>query len=291
RCVVVRAVTDAPDPAAAAARLRERLMGAAPRVMSVAGSDSGGGAGIQADVKAIAAAGGFPLTALTALTAQTTTGVAGVHPVPPEFVARQILEVARDIGLDGVKTGMLGSAAVVEAVADALTEARGWDDEVPLVVDPVMIATSGAALLDADGREALARRLLPLATVITPNLAEARALAGMPEAPARELAPRLHERHGCAVIVTGGHGDESGDVLCDRDGMVVIPGPRLPREATHGAGCTHAATLAALLAGGTPLREAAAGAKRAATAAVRAGRPFGDGPGPVDVVAGTGGAR
>jgi hydroxymethylpyrimidine kinase/phosphomethylpyrimidine kinase/thiamine-phosphate diphosphorylase len=285
RAVVVRAIADSPDPVRAAARLRSRMLEGRPRVLSVAGSDSGGGAGIQADVKAIARAGAFPLTALTALTAQSTVGVAAVHPVDPAFVARQISVVAGDIGLDAVKTGMLANAAVVEAVADALGGARDPEEEIPLVVDPVLRAESGAALMDAAGQEALVRRLLPLATVITPNLWEARALADRPDGRPEELARVLHERHGCAVIVTGGHGEESADLLADGDGVVRIPGLRLPRATTHGAGCTHSATLAALLARGVPLRAAAEGAKRVATGAVRAGLPLGEGAGPVDVTA------
>lgn len=288
RCAVVRAVQDAADPAAAARTLRRRITeGGAPRVLTVAGSDSGGGAGLQADIRAVATAGGFPLTAVTALTAQTTLGVDAACAVDPDLVALQIARVADDIGLDGVKTGMLASAAVVEAVAAALAALLDADP-VPLVVDPVMWAESGAALLDPAGRRAVLEHLVPRATVVTPNLAEARALSGRPAACAREAARALHAAAGCAVIVTGGHGEETGDVVCDDDGVTVVPGPRLERSTTHGAGCTHSATLATLLAGGEDLRAAAAGAKRAATAAVRHGRPFGAGAGPVDVVAGGG---
>src|SRR5581483_8089199 len=264
--------------------IRERLLGAVPRVLTIAGSDSGGGAGIQADIKAISHAGGFPLCALTALTAQSTLGVDAVSSVEPRFVRRQVATVAADIGLDGVKTGMLGSAEIVEAVAAAL-EDLDPADEVPVVVDPVLRAESGSPLMARGGEEALRRRLLPLASVITPNLLEAQALAGSDRDDAEHLARRLHERHGCAVIVTGGHGATSADVVCDAEGVTAIPGPRLPRTTTHGAGCTHSSTLAALLARGVPLREAAAGAKRAATRAVRGGRPFGAGAGPVDVMA------
>ncbi len=281
RVAAVRAVCDAQDPAAAAADLRRRLLGAAPRVLTVAGSDSGGGAGMQADIKAISHAGGFPVCAVTALTAQTTTGVEGTFAAPPAFVAQQIELVAEDIGLDGAKTGMLGSPELVEAVADALRPQV--DDGVPLVVDPVLRAESGGRLMDPGGELALSRALLPLATVITPNLFEAQALAGDERDDAQWLARALQERHGCVVIVTGGHGARSDDLLADAEGVVAIPGVRLPRSTTHGAGCTHSSTLAAALAAGEPLREAAARAKRAATEAVRGGRPFGAGAGPVDV--------
>jgi len=281
RVVVVRAVVDAEDPEGAARRLRARLVDATPRVLSVAGSDSSGGAGIQADIKAIVRAGGFPTCAITALTAQTTVGVRAVQVTSPQTVADQIACAAEDIGVDAVKTGMLGAPEIVEAVADAL---RGAPlDGAPIVVDPVLRAESGARLLGDGGEDAYRRALLPIASVITPNLFEAQALAGDDSDDATRLARVLHERHGCAVIVTGGHGPRSADVLCDADGLTEIPGVRLPRLTTHGAGCTHSATLAALLARGLPLREAAAEAKRAATRAVRAGLPFGEGAGPVDV--------
>lgn len=285
RIVVVRAIADAEDPGAAARDLRARLLGGGPRVLSVAGSDSGGGAGIQADVKAIAAAGGFPLTAVAALTAQSTVGVAEAMPVPAPFVARQIAVTWDDLGVDAVKTGMLAGPELVETVADALAPRLAADD-VPLVVDTVLRAESGAALMSDGGVDALRRHLLPLATVITPNLMEARRLSGRETDDAAELARALTAEHGCAVIVTGGHGPTGDDVLAHDDQLVRIPGVRLPRPTTHGAGCTHSATLATLLASGLPLAEAAAGAKRAATAAVREGRPFGAGAGPVDVVRG-----
>lgn len=281
RVVVVRAVVEAEDPEGAARRLRARLVDAAPRVLSVAGSDSSGGAGVQADIKAIVRAGGFPTCAITALTAQTTVGVRAVQVTSPQMVAAQIVCATEDIGIDAVKTGMLGAPEIVEAVADALRGAAL--DGAPIVVDPVLRAESGARLLADGGEDAYRRALLPIASVITPNLFEAQALAGDDSDDATRLARVLQERHGCAVIVTGGHGPQSADVLCDADGLAEIPGVRLPRLTTHGAGCTHSATLAALLARGLPLREAAAEAKRAATRAVRTGFPFGEGAGPVDV--------
>ncbi len=284
RLAVVRAVTEAADPAAVVRALRAALT-ARPRVLSVAGSDSGGGAGLQADSKAISRAGGFPLTAVTAVTAQDTTGVHAVHAVPPGFVRRQIRVVAADIGLDAVKTGMLGSAATIEIVAAELA-AFDPSDEIPIVVDPVMRAEAGSSLLEAGGDDAYRHLLLPLATVITPNLYEAQALADIDADDAELLARTLHDRHGCAVIVTGGHGATAADVLCTAAGRVVrLPGVRLPNATTHGAGCTHSATLAARLAAGDDLEIAATYAKAIATSAVRCGLPYGMGAGPVDVTA------
>jgi hydroxymethylpyrimidine kinase/phosphomethylpyrimidine kinase/thiamine-phosphate diphosphorylase len=285
RAVVVRAVCDAAGPAdaaAAAARLRERLEDGVPRVMTVASTDSGGGAGVLADAKAIVAAGGFPLCALAAVTAQSTTGVDAVATLDEGILRAQVDAVAGDIGLDGVKTGMLAAPALVEAAADAIA---GLDpaDEVPVVVDPVLRAESGASLMGPGGEEAYRRALLPRATVTTPNLAEAQALTGIDADDPERLARAIHERFGCAAIVTGGHGRLAQDTLCDDAGVTVLPGVRLPRATTHGAGCTHSATLATLLASGVPLRAAAEAAKRTATAAVMGGRPLGEGAGPVDV--------
>lgn len=281
RVAAVRAFTEADDPAAVV-RAMIGALDTAPRILTIAGSDSGGGAGIQADTKAIVTAGGFPMTAITALTAQSTVGVDAVHPVPPEFVRAQIHSVVDDIGLDGVKTGMLADASIVAAVADAI---RGFDpaDEIPVVVDPVMLAESGARLLSEDAVRVLRDELLPLATVITPNYAEAGVLAGRPEGDPADLARVLAERRGGPVIVTGGHGPSGDDVLCDAEGILRIEGTRLPVATTHGAGCTHSATLATLLGSGLPLREAASRAKAVASAAVAGGRPYGAGAGPVDV--------
>lgn len=281
RVAAVRAFTEAEDPVAVVRALIDAL-DTAPRVLSIAGSDSGGGAGIQADIKAITAARGFPLTAITALTAQSTLGVDAVHPSPPPFVRAQITSVVDDIGIDGIKTGMLGDADTVAAVTAAIA---GLDpfDEIPVVVDPVMVAESGARLL-ADGAMARVRdELLPLATVITPNFMEAATLAGTAEGDPAELARILADRRGGPVIVTGGHGPSAADILCDADGILRIEGTRLPIATTHGAGCTHSATLATLLAAGLPLRDAAIRAKSVATGAVRGGRSYGAGAGPVDV--------
>jgi len=249
-----------------------------PRCLTIAGSDSGGGAGIQADLKAFAAAGCFGTSAIVALTAQNTSGVTAVHELPPDFVRAQLDAVYDDIGVDAAKTGMLFSRAVIETVADFL-EGRN----IPLVVDPVMIASSGAKLLQSDAVETLAARLFPLATVVTPNLQEAEALAG--SGSRRELAERIHELGASAVVVTGGHGDEAVDHLFDGERHVEIPVERHDPVATHGAGCTHSATLAAALARGLPLEQAAREAARVASDAVRHGlAEIGAGDGPVDVL-------
>jgi hydroxymethylpyrimidine/phosphomethylpyrimidine kinase len=250
-----------------------------PRCLTIAGSDSGGGAGIQADLKAFAVAGCHGSSAIVALTAQNTTGVTVVHEVPPEFVRAQLEAVFDDIGVDAAKTGMLFSRTLIETVAGFLAEHR-----VPLVVDPVMVASSGAKLLQDDAVEALVARLFPLATVITPNLPEAEALTGS-TGPRRELAERLHELGAPAVVVTGGHGPEPVDHLFDGRTHVEIPVNRHDVAATHGAGCTHSATLAAYLARGATLEEAARAAARAASAAVAHGLvEIGAGEGPVDAV-------
>jgi hydroxymethylpyrimidine/phosphomethylpyrimidine kinase len=249
-----------------------------PRCLTIAGSDSGGGAGIQADLKAFAAAGCHGMSAIVALTAQNTTEVTAVQEVSPEFVREQLDAVWDDIGVDAAKTGMLFSRSLIEAVAAYLA-----DHPVALVVDPVMVASSGAKLLRDDAVEALVRRLFPLATVVTPNLHEAEALAGA--GTRRSLAERIHELGAPAVIVTGGHGDEPVDHLFDGVQHVEIPVARYDVQATHGAGCTHSATLAALLARGHELVEASRGAAAAAASAVRNGLPeIGRGEGPVDIL-------
>ena len=265
-----------------------------PTVLSIAGSDSGGGAGIQADLKAFARCGVHGTTAITALTAQNTLGVTDVHPVPGAFVVEQVRAVVEDIGADAVKIGMLGSVEIVAAVREALgLLAPGT----PVVVDPVMVAESGAVLLDDAARAALVDELLPLATVITPNLPEARVLAGEPDQPgeggagdgdrddAGDIARRLHALGPEVVVVTGGHRDAAVDMLFDGRELHEIPGDRHPDGAAHGSGCTHSSVLAAQLAlGRTPL-EAARIARRVAGEAVRDGlRGLGAGPGPVDVL-------
>jgi len=230
-------------------------------------------------LKAFAAAGCHGMSVLVALTSQNTTAVTGVHTLPPEFVRAQLDAVFADIGVDAAKTGMLFSRELIATVADYLAA-----HPVALVVDPVMIASSGAKLLRDDAVDTLVTRLFPLATVVTPNLKEAEALAGS-SGPRRELAERIHELGAPAVIVTGGHGEEAIDHLFDGARHVEIPVQRYDVRATHGAGCTHSATLAAQLARGRPLEEAARAAARAASEAVRHGLvELGAGEGPVDVL-------
>jgi len=250
-----------------------------PRALTIAASDSSGGAGIQADLKAFAAAGVYGASVIVALTAQNTREVTAIRELPPAFVVAQLDAVFGDIGVDAAKTGMLFSRALIEVVTAYLREHR-----VPLVVDPVMVASSGAKLLEDDAVEVLVGELFPLATVITPNLPEARALVGV-DAPQAELAERLHELGAAAVIVTGGHGVEAVDHLFDGTEHVDIPVARHAVAATHGAGCTHSATLAALLARGESLSDAARGAAEAASRAVAQGLvEIGAGEGPVDIL-------
>jgi hydroxymethylpyrimidine/phosphomethylpyrimidine kinase len=253
-----------------------------PVALAIAGSDSGGGAGIQADLKAFAALGVHGTTAITAITAQNTLGVSAIHQVPPEIVVAQARAVIEDIGVDAVKVGMLGTAETTGAVAEALDLAPAG---VPIVVDPVMVAESGAELLDDGAREALIAEILPRADVLTPNLPEARRLTGLGEdADAAELARAIRAMGPRAVIVTGGHAD-GVDLLDDGGEPLPVPGPLHPDGAAHGSGCTHSSSLAALLALGLPLRDAASRARVLAAEAVRRGlRDVGGGPGPVDTI-------
>jgi hydroxymethylpyrimidine/phosphomethylpyrimidine kinase len=255
-----------------------------PVVLSIAGSDSGGGAGIQADLKAFAAAGVHGATAITAITVQNTVAVSAVETVPPAIIAAQIRVVAEDLGVDAVKIGMLGDIATIEAVAAALDALPG---DPPVVHDPVMVAESGARLLPDDALTALVRLILPRATVVTPNLQEARVLAG-PGAEGldgEELARAVHALGPRAVIVTGGHRAQATDLLFDGEILTELPGERHPDGASHGSGCTHSSTLAARLALGDTLPEAARRARAAASSAVRDGlRDLGAGAGPVDVI-------
>jgi hydroxymethylpyrimidine/phosphomethylpyrimidine kinase len=249
------------------------------RCLTIATSDSGGGAGIQADLKAFAAAGCHGTSAIVALTAQSTVAVTAVHTLPPQFIRAQLDAVFDDIGVGAAKTGMLFSREIIETVADYLEPRRP-----PLVVDPVMVASSGAQLLQDDAVELLVERLFPLATVVTPNLLEAEALAGR-GGTRRELAEAIHARGAPAVVVTGGHGEDAIDHLYDGRAHHEIPVQRHDVPATHGAGCTHSATLAAHLARGEPLVDAARAASAAASAAVAHGLvEIGGGDGPVDVL-------
>jgi hydroxymethylpyrimidine/phosphomethylpyrimidine kinase len=253
-----------------------------PRVLSIAGSDSGGGAGIQADLKAFAHCGVHGMTAITAITAQNTVAVSGVWPIAPEAIVAQVRSVAEDIGVDAVKIGMLGTVATIKAVDEALDLVP----DAPVVLDPVMVAESGASLLDPDAKAALRELLLPRATVTTPNIDEARALIGSAQDPAdvEGLARAVYDLGPRAVVVTGGHRDEATDLFFDGDQLVPIPGERHPGGAAHGSGCTHASALAAHLALGLSPLEAARRAKLVASEAVRHGlREVGRGAGPVDV--------
>jgi hydroxymethylpyrimidine/phosphomethylpyrimidine kinase len=251
--------------------------------LSIAGSDSGGGAGIQADLKAFAAAGVHGTTAITAITAQNTVGVDGVEAISPETILAQVRAVVSDIGVDAVKIGMLGSVETIEVVARALQELPAGT---PVVLDPVMVAESGARLLEEDAQAALATMLVPRATVVTPNVPEALVLAGAADNDdAEALARAVHALGPHAVVVTGGHRAQAIDVFFDGERVEELVGERFPDGAAHGSGCTHSSTLAAHLAlGATPL-EAARAAKEAASRAVRDGlRDIGAGPGPVDVL-------
>lgn len=264
--------------------------------LSIAGSDSGGGAGIQADLKAFARCGVHGLTAITAITAQNTRAVERVEPVSPQMVFCQMLAIAEDMGADAVKIGMLGSAETIDAVAVGLTY-MGIHGA-PVVIDPVMVAESGAALIDDETKAALVDVLFMYSTIVTPNIPEARELTGLGKgatqeelaravlelgakteaAPGVELGPR-------AVVVTGGHSEELVDVFFDGEQMVEIPGERHPDGAAHGSGCTHSSALAAFLARGEEPLEAARKARVVASEAVANGlREIGRGAGPVDAL-------
>jgi hydroxymethylpyrimidine/phosphomethylpyrimidine kinase len=255
-----------------------------PKVLSIAGSDSGAGAGIQADLKAFAACGVHGMTAITAITAQNTVGVTAVHTIPPDVILAQVRAVASDIGVDAVKIGMLGDRNTIEAVAIALSE---LPEETPVVLDPVMVAESGAVLLDPQARSALVELLLPRATVLTPNVPEARTLIGEAEGDidVESLARRVHALGPHAVVVTGGHREPMTDVFFDGQRLVELPGERHRDGAAHGSGCTHSSVLAARLAHGDEPLEAARAARELASRAVAQGlREIGAGPGPVDIL-------
>jgi hydroxymethylpyrimidine/phosphomethylpyrimidine kinase len=295
-----------------------------PRVLSIAGSDSGGGAGIQADLKAFAACGVHGMTAITAITAQNTVGVTAVHPIPPEVILAQVRAVASDIGVDAVKIGMLGDTATIEAVAQALAELVGGT---PVVLDPVMVAESGAELLERGARSALIELLVPRATVLTPNVPEARALladgggggaaadagggggaaagagggvgggggaaadvgngvaGGRDPLDVAALARGVRGLGPKVVVVTGGHREHATDVFYDGRRLVELAGERHPAGAAHGSGCTHSSVLAARLSWGDEPLQAARAARELAARAVADGlREIGAGAGPVDVL-------
>jgi hydroxymethylpyrimidine/phosphomethylpyrimidine kinase len=259
-----------------------------PRLLSIAGSDSGGGAGVQADLKAFAACGAHGMTAITAITAQNTVGVTAIHPVPAKIIVAQVRAVVEDIGVDAVKVGMVSTVEAIAAVAESLALVPS---SVPVVIDPVMVAESGAVLLEAPARVALIERLLPWATVLTPNVPEALALTreghyGEAElGDPGDLARTVQALGPTHVVLTGGHRDVVTDVYCDGQQVVEITGPRYDGGAAHGSGCTHSSALAACLAWGADPLEAARRAKQIAAAAVRDGlEQIGAGAGPVDVL-------
>ena len=252
-----------------------------PVALSIAGSDSGGGAGIQADLKAFARAGVHGTTAITAITVQNTVAVSAVQPVDREIIAGQIRAVAEDLGVDVVKIGMLGDVATIETVARALDE---LPQGTPIVHDPVMVAESGARLLALDAVDALRRLIVARATVITPNLAEARALCDGEQLDGIELVRALHALGARNVVVTGGHRDSASDLFFDGVDAHRAARRTPPDGAAHGSGCTHSSTLAARLALGDDPLAAARHARAVAGAAVRDGlRELGAGAGPVDV--------
>jgi len=253
------------------------------RILTIAGSDSGGGAGIQADLKTITALGGFGMSVLTALTAQNTLGVHGILPVPMDFIVSQYRAVMDDIGADAIKTGMLGDAATISTVA-GLLRATG---PVPLVVDPVMVAKGGARLLAPDATQALIRELLPLATVVTPNLPEAEALTGLTIrtiSDMRAAAAAIRALGPACVVIKGGHlpQEDAIDLLDDGMGCREYRAPRIATRNTHGTGCTFSAALATLLGQGTAVPDAVAGAKKYITGAIRHALPLGHGHGPTN---------
>jgi hydroxymethylpyrimidine/phosphomethylpyrimidine kinase len=270
-----------------------RPPGAAAIALTIAGSDSSGGAGIQADLKTFTALGVYGASVITALTAQNTRGVQGVEAIRPQFVLAQLESVLCDLEVGAVKTGMLANRAIVSAVAGRLREAAGGRRP-PLIVDPVMVATSGDALLAQDAVSALRQELAPLAALLTPNLAEAARLLdadmATDEAQAAAQAKALAARLGCPVLLKGGHGssDSAVDLLADGGDLVRFARPRLDTAHTHGTGCVLSAAVAALLARGLGLRPAIAGAKAFVWQGLQAGRSLGvgEGRGPVDCLFG-----
>lgn len=295
-------------PSSSAARASRDSPARTPRALTIAGSDSGGGAGIEADLKAFARCGVHGCAAITAITAQNTLGVSAVHVVPEDVVLAQVRAVVSDIGVDAVKVGMLATRELVHTVAAALDELPAGT---PVVVDPVMVAESGAQLLDPDAQLALVQEILPRASVLTPNVPEAQALARHAAGPTdaaganddrRHMALQgAEEQHGAealaqavlalgarAVVLTGGHRAQAVDLLVEAskpEQVMTIPGQRHADGAAHGSGCTHSSVLAAQLALGRPLLQAAFAARAISGEAVRNGlRDVGEGPGPVDVI-------
>lgn len=254
------------------------------RLLIIAGSDSSGGAGIQADIKTACAFGVFAMTAVTAITAQNTKGVTAVQAMSPELVRQQIIACLSDIGADAIKTGMLANAAIVRVVAETLKE---YAQGIPLVVDPVMVATSGAALLKPDAEKVIISKLIPLATLVTPNLPETRRLTGLKRADRvsiRAAANRIRAMGAKAALIKGGHGTKAtiDDVLVWEQGEDIYGFPRLKTRHTHGTGCTLASAIASCLAKGLPLPVAVAKAREFVQAAIADAPGFGKGHGPLN---------
>jgi hydroxymethylpyrimidine/phosphomethylpyrimidine kinase len=260
-------------------------MSTLPRVLIIAGSDSSGGAGIQADIKTATAFGAYAMTAITAVTVQDTLGVHGIHPIPPAMVRDQIARAIADIGADAIKIGMLGNAQMVETVAEALS---AYGPSIPVVLDPVMIAKGGASLLDEDAVAAIKERLLPMARIVTPNIPEAIKLTGSDLASSEAVTQAnetLFSFGAEAVLIKGGHGSGSTvtDLLAVRgEGLWVLKAARLRTQATHGTGCTLASAIACGFAEGMRLNDAVARAHRYVQAAIRSAPGFGVGHGPLN---------
>jgi hydroxymethylpyrimidine/phosphomethylpyrimidine kinase len=250
--------------------------------LTIAGSDSGGGAGIQADIKTMTVNGVFATSAITALTAQNTTGVRDILNSTPDFLAHQLDAVFEDIYPDAVKIGMVSAAELIEVIADKLTEYRAKN----IVVDPVMVATSGARLISEDAVQVLKERLLPLALLCTPNIPEAEVLSGMEiHSPAdmETAAKMIHEKYGCAVLLKGGHDlNDANDLLCSGNGLQWFRGKRIDNPNTHGTGCTLSSAIAANLAKGKTLEDSVDAAKRYISGALAAMLDLGSGKGPMD---------
>jgi hydroxymethylpyrimidine/phosphomethylpyrimidine kinase len=254
------------------------------RLLIIAGSDSSGGAGIQADIKTASAFGVYAMTAITAITAQNTTGVTAVHAVPPDIVRQQIIACLKDIGADAIKTGMLANAAIVRVVAATLKE---YAPDIPLVVDPVMVATSGAALLKPDAEKTVIKQLIPLATLVTPNIPETKRLTGITRTDRvslRKAAAILRDMGAKAALIKGGHSSKAtiDDILIWEHGEDSYGFPRIKTRHTHGTGCTLASAIAANLAKGQPLPIAVAKAREYVQAAIADAPGFGKGHGPLN---------
>ncbi len=268
------------DNFAPASGSKTQAMTSTARILIVAGSDLGGGAGIQADIKTIAMLGGHPMTAITAITAQNTTGVSAVHPVPAEMVLAQIDAVVADIGVDAVKIGMIGGAFAAEQVARRLERLKSDQPGIPIVFDPVMVATSGAPLAD-EATIAAFGRLMDVATIATPNLPELKQLTSEEDPVAAAL--HLVGAHGCAILIKGGHdeGDALADALIEEDNMTSWQGQRIATTSTHGTGCTLASAIALFLAEGASLADAVARAREFVRVALHEAPGLGQGSGPM----------